>query len=487
MKPNIALTATTLIVNKLKQDSNMRILWVDTSIQYPIYGNLTESPLFNNSYDVSLPLAFVYLRSFIQSQREDVTFSYFPTRLKAARGESLDIVDDIAAADLVVTSCSTADSGSAKEILTLAKNAGKQTAIGGTFARFSSKRIMEWNVVDFCVTGEGETPFLQIVNHLSGIETAPKPWPGVCTPQDPRYKKAPNCDLSQLPQPNYSNLPIQEFRKYMNSANILATRGCPAPCHFCTSARVYGFSYRMRPISSVVQEVCDLHELGFKKITLADDTVAVNRSWALDLFRALETSNPGVKFKVRSRADELDEELINAMVAAGVEIIQFGVESISLNVRESMHKSLDKKAIDTAFELILSQPKLKANPLYMLGYLGETVKDLHENAEFIKSYGSDNRVITYVSFTTPYPDTGFANLCKRGKGLVITNDLKYYTNKFPVFLPGSLCDQGLPTALDRLVSTYNDIADTVNLSHHTQYPIPDTFFEEIDLSGMEPI
>jgi anaerobic magnesium-protoporphyrin IX monomethyl ester cyclase len=464
----------------------MQIAWVDTLVEYPIYGNLTESPLFNSSYDVSLPLAFVYLREFVRHHRPDVEFKYIPSRLYAAEGLSLDLEGELEHADLVVTSTSTADSGSAKEILSRAKAMGKKTAIGGPFARFSPHRILDWGCVDFCVTGEGETPFLQLVEYLFYGVSPPASWAGVVTPDLPTSRKAPVCDLATLPQPHYDELPIRGFQRYMRSAYILSTRGCPAPCHFCTSARIYGYSYRVRPIESVLEEIEELHQLGFKNISLADDTVAVNREWALRLFRLLAKRNPGVKFKVRSRADELDELLVDEMSAAGVEIVQFGVESISLSVRASMHKALDREAIDRAFELVLRTAALKANPLYMLGYIGETPDDLARNGCFIKEVGVDPRVITYVSFTTPYPDTGFAGLCRKNNGCVVTHDLKYYTNKFPVFLPRTLCEDSNAAGLERLVATYDDIARAVNTSHHTQYPIAQGFFDDIVISGLEP-
>ncbi|MEU7923209.1 B12-binding domain-containing radical SAM protein [Micromonospora zamorensis] len=438
------------------------------------------TPLFNSSQDISLPLAAVYLKSFLAENRPAIRFTYHPRRLYEAEGQQRSLNELVQDGDVVLTSCSTADSSDAQRILEVAKAAGKVTAVGGIYPRFCHSSILDWGTADYVCTGEGERAFVEILDQVSGL-TGTAPIAGVATPQMPRPTSAKLMDLSLLPAPDYSEFPIERFAKYMNSAYILATRGCPAPCHFCTSARLYGYSYRMRPVSHVIREIRDLHDRGFRKITMADDTVLVNETWASELFAELSRCNPGVRLKVRARADELSSELLRLMVDAGVEVVQFGVESIRLSTRTSMHKRLEQDAIERAFDLVLSNDGICANPLYMLAYPGEEWDDLDANCDFIARMGQDRRVITYISFTTPYPGTGFARSLGRSGGVLMTKDLKYYTNKFPVFIPGSMLDGGVEHALARLVATFDDVADCVNQSFPTQRRIPPEFFEELEV------
>ena len=457
----------------------MRVAWLDPLVDYPIYGDLTGSPLFNNSYDISLPLAYVYLSSFVRASRPHFEFVYHPRRLYSALGTLPPIEALISDADVVLTSCSTADSPDARRILRAAKHAGKPTVIGGIYARFSPSEILSWGCADFVVTGEGEAALLAILDHIaSGATSAPR-IAGVVCPSLNEVTPPRQVPLESLPQPVYDYLPLDDFRRFMRTAYILATRGCPAPCHFCTSARLYGYSYRTRPVHSVVKELADLHSRGFDSITLADDTITVDRAWALDLLRRIADANPGYRLKVRARADELDSEVITAMSAAGVEVVQFGVESINLSTREFMHKRLSQQAIEQAFDLVSKVDGMKANPLYMLAYPGETWDDLERNADFIASVGTDPRVITYVSFTTPYPGTAFRRYAESGRGFILTDDPRYYTNKFPVFLPASLLTIPAREGMARLLAIYDRIAAAVNRSHATQFPVPDEFFADL--------
>ena len=385
----------------------MRLAWIDTIADYPIYGDLSTSNLYNSSFDVSLPLAAVYLKTFLQVHRPHHEFQYFPRRLFRAEGLGYDPSDFIEQADVILTSCSTSDSDDARRILSASKAKGKRTIVGGIYPRFSPDAVLDWGCADYVMTGEGENALIDVLDHIehNGLNL---PTRAVASHSSRRPGSAVLMDLAQLPQPSYEGFPIARYQRFMRSAYILATRGCPAPCHFCTSARLYGYTYRMRPIESVVRELRDLYDLGFRQMTLADDTIGVNRDWALALFALIAAHNPGYRLKVRIRADELSDDLLKQMADSGVEVVQFGVESISLATRDLMHKHLGQKEIEGAFTAILKHPSLSANPLYMLAYPGENWDNLRNNIDFIVHAGTDRRVITYISFTTPYPGTGFA-------------------------------------------------------------------------------
>lgn len=458
-----------------------RIVWIDTICEYPIYGELVDTRLYNSNYDVSLPLAAVYLKSYLDHHRPGSSFVYHPRRLYHAQGQHYPLENLVQDGDIVLTSCSTADAPDAQRILAAAKAAGRTTVIGGIYPRFCARDILRWGTADYICTGEGEQALVQIFDQITGA-AEPGPFPGVVTPMYPQSGSARLVDLADLPDPDFGSFPIADFAPYMNSAYILATRGCPAPCHFCTSARLYGFSYRMRPVASVLRELKQLYDLGFRKLTMADDTVLVDHEWAADLFASMARHNPGYHLKVRARADELSGAMLDRMIDAGVEVVQFGVENIQLSTRTSMHKQLEQRAVEEAFDLVLSRPGILANPLYMLAYPGESWADCEANAAFIKRVGSDKRVLTYLSFTTPYPGTGFAKSIAKTGGVLLTKDLKYYTNKFPVFMPLSMLDDGIDAGIERLVACYDDIAATVNRSFSVQRPIPQEFFADIDVT-----
>ena len=68
------------------------------------------------------------------------------------------------------------------------------------------------------------------------------------------------------------------------------------------------------------------------------------------------------------------------------------------------------------------------------------------------------------------------NTLLTANGMVLTGDLRFYTNKFPVYLPKALLTIPGREALARLVAEYERAAAAVNVYNFTQYPVPDDFF-----------
>src|SRR5262249_36478064 len=75
---------------------------------------------------------------------------------------------------------------------------------------------------------------------------------------------------------------------------MVATRGCPYTCSFCSVFSVFGRGYRHRPVREVVAEVEQLAKEGGKYFVFLDDNIIGNPKWSKELFRELKTL--GVKW-----------------------------------------------------------------------------------------------------------------------------------------------------------------------------------------------
>ena len=465
--------------------NTLRAVWIETIAQFPTYNELLDAGLFYNKNDISLPLAPVCLASHLAKVRPSISFTYIPRRMSHAAGDSVDIEQSMAGFDVVMTGCSTADSGDARRILTAAKKLGKTTVIGGIYPTYCPSVVLAWGVADYVCIGEGELSLVRVLDQIAGIDPQTQ-ISGVITPSNPKPTMPELVDLHQLQSLRFDDFVLQDSSQSVGSPYVLASRGCPAHCSFCTSARLYGHSYRTRPIEHVVRELDLLYSSGFKRITLADDTILGDPNWAMQLFRQIADTNPGYRLKVRARADELTRENIACMVDAGVQVVQFGVESASNTVRNRMGKNLAAPSVENAYELILANPELKANPLFMLAYPGETWEDYNKNLDYIRKQGANDRVYTYLSFTTPYPGTVFARGLNRRGGIFATKELGFYTNKFPVYIPRELLGDGFDSALDELVDSYHKLCDYLNQYTPIHSRIPAPFFDHLDPSPTGP-
>jgi radical SAM superfamily enzyme YgiQ (UPF0313 family) len=228
-------------------------------------------------------------------------------------------------------------------------------------------------------------------------------------------------------------------------------------CEFCTLNEFWEYKYRRRSFENVLSELARFKEAGFTRVHFKDETITLNKGWCGELFREIEKANLGMSYKVKSRVDGLDEALLMQMMRAGVDTVHMGVESITPQSLKSMSKDIGVKAIENAFDLLLSNG-CQANPVYLFGWIGEKPEDLELNASYIEARGKIKGVITYISFLTPHPGS---HLVKKHANdiTVLTDDYSRYTHKQPVAVPKSLGEDGLQLMVD----AYHRIGEVCNM------------------------
>jgi radical SAM superfamily enzyme YgiQ (UPF0313 family) len=97
----------------------------------------------------------------------------------------------------------------------------------------------------------------------------------------PFYQQKGFTDPSKIPRPRREILPR---RGYFPVDVVQATRGCPFRCEFCSVRKLYGDTYRLRPVSEVIEEVKCLRH---RRIMFNDDNIIGNPSYSKELLNAL--------------------------------------------------------------------------------------------------------------------------------------------------------------------------------------------------------
>jgi len=222
-------------------------------------------------------------------------------------------------------------------------------------------------------------------------------------------------NLDDIPFPAYDLLPpIEEYqplnRKYVFS--VLASRGCPYKCIFCSSNGLWKFQ-RQRSTENIVNEIKLLktkYELGF--IRFEDDSITINREWALRLFTSLRELS--INFDCLTRIDKIDSELLKIMRNAGCEGIYHGIESASPRLWNVLHKGFPAWVnIAHIKEVIMEEISLGLNPTVsaMIGIPTETEEEILGTFDLmceLRRLGAK----TQLWIMTPYPDTRAVELYK---------------------------------------------------------------------------
>jgi hypothetical protein len=124
-------------------------------------------------------------------------------------------------------------------------------------------------------------------------------------------------------------------------------RGCPHACSYCGTFPRGAHSMLFRDPREVVDEMkamaAQVEKLGGRSLRfwITDETFTASRSHATAFCRELLARLPGVQWRAQTRADAVDDELLDLMKRAGCYEVSFGIESLSNDVLRGVSKATD--------------------------------------------------------------------------------------------------------------------------------------------------
>lgn len=201
-------------------------------------------------------------------------------------------------------------------------------------------------------------------------------------------------DLDALPEPDREAIDIPHYldvwRKHhgLGSLSLLCARGCPHRCEWCSHA-IFGRAHRRRSPSSVAAEAASLcRRYKPDQLWYSDDVFTMNRKWLLEYAAALGERRLRIPFECISRADRLDEEVLDALAEMNCRRLWIGSESGSQRILNAMCRDVTVEQIQWAIRA-LKQRGIESGMFIMLGYEGEKIADLKETVEHLKKAAPD--------------------------------------------------------------------------------------------------
>jgi radical SAM superfamily enzyme YgiQ (UPF0313 family) len=231
-------------------------------------------------------------------------------------------------------------------------------------------------------------------------------------------------DLAELPLPARDLIDNKLYTFPFTGepyASILAGRGCPQNCVFCTAHILFGKRLRLRPIENIVEEIKDIKRRGIKIIAFIADDFMGNRDWVLKLCEIIKPLK--IKWMCNSRVNDVDQELLYKIYDAGCRYIFFGVESGSQYVLDKAKKNIKLDQIENAIKMA-KKAKLRIETYFIIGLPYETTETVRQTINFAKKLDPD-----YAGFSaaTPYPGTEFYDYVKANN--LIENEDKFNTSE----------------------------------------------------------
>jgi radical SAM superfamily enzyme YgiQ (UPF0313 family) len=167
---------------------------------------------------------------------------------------------------------------------------------------------------------------------------------------------------------------------------------------------VYGNTHRRRSPQRVAAEVeYLLARYQPDQLWYADDVFTIKHSWLFEYADELKRRNLRVPFECISRADRLDEQVIDRLAEMGCHRLWIGSESGSQNVLDLMKREVSVEQVQVMTRA-LKQRGIQTGMFIMLGYEGEDERDLEATVEHLKRAAPDVFLTTvaYPIKGTPY-------------------------------------------------------------------------------------
>ena len=292
--------------------------------------------------------------------------------------------------------------------------------------------------LDLIVMGEGEETLVDVVRNawdrdrLSSVPGTACMIDGEFHRNEPRQRIR---DVEALPRPAWDLFPMELYLCNRNSHGvyrgrtmpILATRGCPYKCTFCSNPLMYGKLWMARDPDDVLDEIQTyIDRYQAENIDFYDLTMVLKRQWILDFCRRIHER--GMQFTWQlptgTRSEVVDDEVAGALYGAGCRNLAFAPESGSTDTLDRIKKRVNLDKMVAAMKVALkSKMVLRVN--LIVGFPHETRRHVLDTIRFgckLALVGVHDAA--YLLFS-PYPGTElFEEL--RQDGLIADLDDDYF-------------------------------------------------------------
>lgn len=268
-------------------------------------------------------------------------------------------------------------------------------------------------------------------------------------------------DINRLPWPVRDSLPMHRYldapgEMPLPSVQMTASRGCPFRCIFCLWPQVMFKSrnYRSRYVPDVLDEMEFLvKEKGYRSVYFDDDTFNVGKDRMLEFCRGLtERGLHHTPWAIMARPDLMDEEILDAMKAAGLWAVKYGVESADQALLDGIRKNMDLKRTIRMVEYT-NRLGIRTHLTFTFGLPGETLKTIDATIALACRL---NPFSVQFSITTPFPETEFFSAMEREGKIISRNWSEYDGNSAGVVQASALTAEQLIGAQAKAYRVWTD-------------------------------
>ena len=285
-----------------------------------------------------------------------------------------------------------------------------QTAVivGGPHVSAVGKEIMNEKLIDFAMTGESETGFIQFLEEFKKNKPRFSNVSNLLWRDNgsivENKKEKPITNLNEIDFPQYEDFKLDKYSYFSSkTVPIITSRGCPYKCNYCSVRLSMGMVFRKRSPQNVVNEIKYWYERKFNNFEINDDCFTLDGQRVHKICDLIISSGIKITYQLYNgiRIDSVDQSLLDKMKKSGCSFISFGIESGNQKVLDTISKGIDLKQARKAIDMT-NKSGIKNSVNFIIGHPGETYKTAYQTIEFAKKIPTG-----FVNFYNliPYPGT----------------------------------------------------------------------------------
>ncbi|MCJ7443253.1 MAG: radical SAM protein [Methanotrichaceae archaeon] len=351
------------------------------------------------------PLELLYPATILSKNHEILVIDAFLERLNnkdlqlRLRSFEPEVVVMSTAPSYLFWRCCPLDISLPKKVSHIVRSSSKAISIIiGPHPTVSPKWVLKECQCDDLVRGEAELSVAEFINSgLGNLHVR-----GLCSGELDNGVAFVE-DLNLLPKINFDFLPLGPYHshsfRFREGASVEFSRGCTFQCSFCFK-QWFRNKYRMRPIDKVIEEIEELKNLGYRYIYFIDELFNRDSKSLRKLLEELK--KVGIAWGCQCRPDIMTPDLLLLMKNAGCYTIEYGLESLSQKISQSMKKGMDReKSLDSIN--LTAKLGIETIVFFLYGAPNEANHTLSETVDMLCNL--DKQVSFSSGLIIPYPTT----------------------------------------------------------------------------------
>lgn len=248
--------------------------------------------------------------------------------------------------------------------------------IGGSGFSLMPLEILAYLEADYGLIGEGEESLPRLVEQLERGQD-PSDLPGLLLRGSETF--LPPLPVERIGAPERALFDVARYQREGGMTNVQTKRGCPFACVYCTYPLLEGRRMRLRPVQEIIAELRSLvADYAVSYVYFVDDIFNYPPEFAETLCRAMIAERLPINWSAFINPAFMSPELLDVMLAAGCDAVEYGTESGSPAMLKNLGKSFTVDEVRSA-SLLCRERNLDFAHYILFGGPGETCETVLES------------------------------------------------------------------------------------------------------------